>query len=157
MNTKDLIENIDSIIDCARAIKNDTARRTTEGSDLYERLRDGGYSIHYEEIVAALHMKEQGSSCGVEDKYDAAHAFEVWREWRESGLSELYEDLDSIKSELGSYERLVHSVSIHSGLSHLEWKDDIDRAIDRIKGDQISPTEKALLTAVKAFIAATQE
>ncbi len=157
MNTKDLIENIDSIIDCARAIKNDTARSTTEGSDLYERLRDGGYSIHYEEIVAALHMKEQGSSCGIEDKHDAAHAFEVWREWRESGLSELYEDLDSIKSELDAYEQLTAKLSSASGLTQWEASNDIDRAIDRIKGDEISPTEKTLLTAVKAFIAATQE
>ena len=84
-------------------------------------------------------------------------AIEVYKEWRDTGLCNRYESLYGVKEELDLFDECVCELSTASGM-HVEMvRASFRDAIKQIKGQGISPTEKALLTAVKAFIAATQE
>ena len=157
MNAENLIENIDSILECAQAIKDDVENNPPEGSDLYDQLREGGYSIDFDEIVAALNIWEQASESGVDCKYDAAHAFEVWREWHDSGLCGNYSDLHEVNARVELFDEFLCELAEASGLDVTQVQADCGDVIEKIKGQGVSTAEKALLTAVKAFIAATQE
>ena len=157
MNAENLIENIDSILECAQAIKDDVENNPPEGSDLYDKLREGGYSIDFDEIVAALEIWEQAAEAGVDCKYDASAAFEVWREWSDTSLSSNYTDLYDVEARVEKFDNYLYDLAEASGLHVNAIHDDVSGVIEALKGQGISPAEKALLTAVKAFIAATKE
>ena len=162
MNIENLIENIESILECAEAIKDDAEANPPEGSDLYDRLKKEGHSVDYDEIVAALDLHNTASISGIDCKLDAEAAFGLWWEWINTGLSSIYSDLDDVQSEIESRHAILKMLSTASGMrnvaaDHGPRDCDIREAIEKIQGNGISPAEKTLLTAVKAFIAATQE
>tara|TARA_R110002012_G_scaffold79242_3_gene201810 strand:+ start:427 stop:915 length:489 start_codon:yes stop_codon:yes gene_type:complete len=162
MNIENLIENIQSILECAEAIKDDAEANPPEGSDLYDRLKKENHSVDYDEIVAALYLHNTASILGIDCRFDAEAAFELWREWINTGLSEVYSGLDDVQTEIESRHDILKMLSVASGMRHVASDHgprdcDIREAIEKIQSDGISPAEKALLTAVKAFIAATQE
>ena len=154
MNAENLIENIDSILECAQAIKDDVESNPPEGSDLYDKLREGGYSIDFNEIVAALEVWEEASSSGVDCKYDAAAAFEVWREWSDSGLCSNYSDLHEVNARIEKFDDYLYDLAEASGLHVNSIYDNSSGVIEALKGQGTTPAEKALLAAIKTFIAA---
>jgi hypothetical protein len=157
MDAENLIENIDSILECAQAIKDDVENNPPEGSDLYDQLREGGYSIDFDEIVAALNIWEQASESGVDCKYDAAAAFEVWREWNDTGLCHNYGDLHDVNAYVELFDEYLCDLAEASGLHVTVVQGSSSDVIEALKGQGVSPAEKTLLNAVKAFIAATKE
>ena len=157
MNAENLIENIDSILECAQAIKDDVENNPPEGSDLYDKLRDGGYSIDFDEIVAALNIWEQASESGIDCKYDAAAAFEVWREWNDTGLCNNYGDLHDVSAHVELFDEFLCELAEASGLDVTQVQADCGGVIEALKGQGTTLAERALLAAIKTFIAATKE
>jgi len=157
MDVENLIENIESILECAQAIKDDVENNPPEGSDLYDRLREGSYSIDFDEIVAALEIYEVAKRADMTCKYDAGNAFDLWEEWRASHLCDDWSDLHDVKACVDLHNEMVDCLSEESGLEPYDVRDGFREAIKALKEQPISPQEKALLTAIKAFIAATKE
>jgi hypothetical protein len=157
MNVENLLENIESILECAQAIKDDAAHSPAEGHELYEKLRDGGHSIDYHEIVSALEIYEVAKEKDVACKYDAGNAFDLWEEWNESHLSDDWGDLYDVKACVDLHNEMVDCLSEESGLEPYDVRDGFREAIKALKEQSISPQEKALLIAIKTFIAATKE
>tara|TARA_A100001515_G_scaffold94012_1_gene75239 strand:- start:7 stop:477 length:471 start_codon:yes stop_codon:yes gene_type:complete len=156
MNVENLIENIESILECAQAIKNDAENNPPEGSDLYDKLREGGYSIHFRQIVEALEFYDAAYDASV-PKDEVSAAFDIYKEWRDTGLCNNYGDLYGVKEELDLFHECVCELSTASGLHAGVVRSSFSDAIKQIKGQGVSSAEKALLTAVKTFIAATKE
>lgn len=157
MNAENLIENIESILECAQAIKDDVENNPPEGSDLYDKLREGGYSIDFNEIVAALEVWEEASSSGIDCKYDAAAAFEVWREWNDTGLCNNYGDLHDVSAHVELFDEYLCDLAEASGLHVTVVQGSSSDVIEALKGQGTTPAEKALLAAIKTFIAAGKE
>ena len=157
MNVENLLENIESILECAEAIKDDVENNPPEGSDLYEKLKDGGHSIDYHEIVSALEIYEVAKRADMTCKYDAGNAFDLWEEWRASHLCDDWSDLHEVKACVDLHNEMVDCLSEESGLEPCDVRDGFREAIKALKEQSISPQEKALLIAIKTFIAATKE
>mgnify|MGYP003114092963 CR=1 FL=1 len=157
MNVENLLENIESILECAQAIKDDAAHSPAEGHELYEKLKDGGHSIDYHEIVSALEIYKVAERADMTCKYDASNAFDLWEEWRASHLCDDWSDLYDVKACVDLHNEMVTFLAEEFGMEEYAVRDGFRGAINELKEQSISPQEKALLIAIKTFIAATKE
>ena len=106
MNTDTLTENIESILECAKAIQYELENSDDhdEAIQLYETLEDNGVTTDADEIVAAVELVAELSS---DDAAEINSALELWESVNSNG-----HDTDDIGDALDVYAVLIQHSSV---------------------------------------------
>ena len=111
MNTENLTENIESILECAKAIQYELENNSgdhDEAIQLYETLEGNGVTTDADEITAAVELAAEISS---EDAAEINSALELWENVESNG-----HDADDIGDALDVYAAVSNSSTCPSDI-----------------------------------------